>query len=193
MRWSKLRRLVAPASGRLSRGRLVRAAIPLIGFTTAILLASTLLLFSSPEEKRISIYSNAANYGLPVLDRNGDEYIGLLELFEPLGAVSAKANGSHWKFRYYDVESDFTAGQARARIRGSDFDLPASFLLEKTKRKTINPAEKAVLRDAVGVDPKPRRAVHATRRVTPIIPRMAASGIGTRNGKTHAQAKKPNV
>src|SRR6202140_2679502 len=130
MRWSKLRRLVAPASGRLSRGRLVRAAIPLIGFTTAILLASTLLLFSSPEEKRISIYSNAANYGLPVLDRNGDEYIGLLELFEPLGAVSAKANGSHWKFRYYDVESDFTAGQARARIRGSDFDLPPSFLLE---------------------------------------------------------------
>jgi len=130
MRWSKLRCLVAPAPGRRSPGRPVPAAIPLLGLTTAILLATTLLLYSSPEEKRIAIYSNAANYGLPVLDRNGDEYIGLLELFEPLGAVSAKANGNHWKFRYYDVESDFTAGQTRARIHGSDFDLPANFLLE---------------------------------------------------------------
>jgi N-acetylmuramoyl-L-alanine amidase len=127
MRWSKLRFLVAPASRRQSRGRLVRASG---AFTAVILLASTLFLYSSPEEKRITIYSNAANYSLPVLERNGDEYIGLLEVFEPLGAVSAKASGGHWKFRYYDVESDFTAGTTRARIRGSDFDLPASFLLE---------------------------------------------------------------
>jgi N-acetylmuramoyl-L-alanine amidase len=129
MRWSKVRSL-APAFGWLSRGSRVRALLPLLAFTTAILLASALLLYSTPEEKRISIYSNAANYSLPVLDRNGDEYIGLLELFEPLGAVSARANGNHWKFRYYDVESDFTIGQTRARIHGSDFDLPANFFLE---------------------------------------------------------------
>jgi N-acetylmuramoyl-L-alanine amidase len=122
-----LRSLVAPASRRQSRRRLVRASG---AFTAVILLASTLFLYSSPEEKRITIYSNAANYSLPVLERNGDEYIGLLEVFEPLGAVSAKASGGHWKFRYYDGESDFTAGTTRARIRGSDFDLPASFLLE---------------------------------------------------------------
>jgi N-acetylmuramoyl-L-alanine amidase len=127
MRWSRPRRSVAPASRRRSWVRLVPAVR---SFTAAILLASTLLLHSSPEEKRISIYSNAANYSLPVLERNGDEYIGLLEVFEPLGAVSAKASGPHWKFRYYDVESDFTAGKTRARIRGSDFDLPGSFLLE---------------------------------------------------------------
>lgn len=127
MRWSKSRRLVAPASGRLARGRPIPAAA---AFTTAVFLASALLLYSAPEEKRITIYSNAANYSLPVLDRNGDEYIGLLEVFEPLGAVSAKVSGPHWKFRYYDIDSDFTAGKARARIHGSDYDLPASFLLE---------------------------------------------------------------
>jgi N-acetylmuramoyl-L-alanine amidase len=127
MPWSKPRRPVAPASGRLSRGRLVPASLV---FIAASLLASTLLLYSSPEEKRITIYSNAANYSLPVLERNGDEYIGLLEVFEPLGSVSAKTNGPHWKFRYYDIDSDFTAGKTRARIRGSDYDLPASFLLE---------------------------------------------------------------
>lgn len=130
MRWSKSRRLAEPVSGWLSQGRSTPAAMPLLAVTIAIVLASALLLYSSPEEKRISIYSNAANYSLPVLDRNGDEYIGLLELFEPLGAVSAKANGNRWRFRYYDVESEFTTGQNRARIHGSDFDLPANFLLE---------------------------------------------------------------
>jgi len=127
MRWSNPRVSVAPASNRLSRGRPARAAG---GFAVAVFLASALLLYSAPEEKRITLYSNAANYSLPVLERNGDEYVGLLELFEPLGAVSARASGSHWKFRYYDVESDFTAGKTRARIRGTDYDLPSNFLLE---------------------------------------------------------------
>ena len=75
MRWSNERREVAPASRRLSQGRLVRAAG---AFATAIFLASTLLLYSSPEEKRVTIYSNAANYSLLILERNGDEYVGLL-------------------------------------------------------------------------------------------------------------------
>jgi N-acetylmuramoyl-L-alanine amidase len=127
MRWSNPRRVVAPESRRLSRGRLVPAAG---AFAAAVFLASALLLYSTPEEKRITIYSNAANYSLPVLERNGDEYVGLLEVFEPLGVVSAKTGGPHWKFRYYDVESEFTAGKTRARIHGSDYDLPSNFLLE---------------------------------------------------------------
>jgi N-acetylmuramoyl-L-alanine amidase len=136
MRWSKPAQhlaIVAPASRRLSRGHPVPAVGAPLAFTAAVFLASVLLLYSSPEEKRISIYSNAANYSLPVLERNGDEYVGLLEVFEPLGNVSAKANGSHWKFRYYDVESEFTAGKTRARIHGSDFDLPSNFLLENRR------------------------------------------------------------
>jgi N-acetylmuramoyl-L-alanine amidase len=129
MRWINPRRFVAPASYRW-RGRPVPAAGAMLTFAAAIFLASSLLLYSSPEEKRITIYSNAANYSLPVLERNGDEYVGLLEVFEPLGAVSAKANGNHWKFRYYEIESEYTAGKTRARIRGSDYDLPSNFLLE---------------------------------------------------------------
>jgi N-acetylmuramoyl-L-alanine amidase len=129
MRWSNPapRPLLAPPCQRQPRGRPV---LVLLAFTAAIFLASALLLYSSPEEKRISIYSNAANYALPVLERNGTDYVGLLEVFEPLGSVSAKATGPRWKFRYYDVESEFTAGKVRARVRGGDFDLPATFLLE---------------------------------------------------------------
>jgi N-acetylmuramoyl-L-alanine amidase len=129
MRWSNPapRALVMPASRRLSRGRPGPA---LLAFSAAVFLASVLLLSSSPEEKRVTIYSNIANYSLPVLERNGIDYIGLLEVFEPLGSVSAKATGPRWKFRYYEVDNEFTAGKTRAWIRGGDFDLPANFLLE---------------------------------------------------------------
>jgi N-acetylmuramoyl-L-alanine amidase len=130
MRWSNKRRLITPASRQQSRRRLVPAAS---AFAAAVFFASTLLLFSAPEEKRVTIYSNAANYSLPVLERNGDEYVGLLELFEPLGVVSAKVNGPHWKFRYYDVESEFTSGKTRARIHGSDYDLPSNFVLDNQR------------------------------------------------------------
>ncbi len=95
-----------------------------------VVAGSALLLSGTPDEKHISIYSNAANYSLPVVERNGMDYVGLLEVFEPLGTVSAKANGPHWKFRYYEVESEFSAGKTRARIRGRDLALGANFLLE---------------------------------------------------------------
>jgi len=177
MRWSKPRQVVAPASRRLSRGRPVPAAA---AFTIALFLASALLLYSSPEEKRITIYSNAANYSLPVLERNGDEYIGLLEVFEPLGAVSAKATGAHWKFRYYDVESDFSAGKTRARIRGSDFDLPASFLLENGRGlvplSCLGTLMPRILGGPVTFNQSSRRlfvgnvAVHFTAQVTKTTP-----------------------
>src|ERR1700758_3920566 len=52
--------------------------------------ALSLLFSASAEEKRISIYSTAANYSLPTLVRSGQEYVGLLEVLEPLGSVHAR-------------------------------------------------------------------------------------------------------
>jgi N-acetylmuramoyl-L-alanine amidase len=95
-------------------------------------LVLVLLVSNAPstDEKRISIYSTAANYSLPLIERNGGDYIGLLELLDPLGSVSARSDGLHWKIRYNNVEGEFTSGKSRMRIRGKDFDLPANFLLE---------------------------------------------------------------
>jgi len=101
------------------------------GIFVLLAAGSTLLLLGVPDEKHLSVYSNAANYSLPVTERNGSDYVGLLELFEPLGTVTSKTGGGgHWKFRYYEVESEFTAGKTRVKVRGKEFDLPANFLLE---------------------------------------------------------------
>jgi N-acetylmuramoyl-L-alanine amidase len=104
------------------RSGLILVALPTI--------ATVMLLSGSPDERRIAVYSSVANYSLTVVPHNNLDYVGLLELLEPLGAVSSRTAGDHWKFRYNDVESEFVSGKTRARIRGSDLNLPASFLLE---------------------------------------------------------------
>jgi N-acetylmuramoyl-L-alanine amidase len=103
--------------------------------TLAILLASITLLSAAPsaDEKHISVYSPVAIYTLPVLDRAGHEYVGLLELLEPLGRVSSRSDGRHWRLRYNAVDAEFVAGTTHAKIRGRDFDFTAPFLIENSR------------------------------------------------------------
>ncbi len=78
----------------------------------------------------MSIYSVVANYALPVVERNGQDYVPLLEALDPLGAVKATSDGKRWRLRYNKVESEFVSGSSRARIRRHNFDLHADFLME---------------------------------------------------------------
>jgi N-acetylmuramoyl-L-alanine amidase len=84
----------------------------------------------SAGEKRIAVYSGAMAYSLPVVDRDGREYVGLFEALEPLGTVTSRSDGLHWKVRYNDADAEFTAGKNRAKVRGHDLDLAGNFLLE---------------------------------------------------------------
>ena len=101
----------------------------------AILLATMTLLSaaSSADEKHVSVYSPVAIYTLPVLEHAGHEYVGLLELLEPLGRVSSQSMGRVFRLRYNAVEAEFVAGKTRARIHGRDFDLTAPFLMENAR------------------------------------------------------------
>ena len=100
-----------------------------------ILLATVTLLSAAPaaDEKHISVFSPVAVYTLPVQERAGREYVGLLELLEPLGRVSTETDGRHWRLRYNAVDAEFVAGRTRARIRGRDFDFVAPFLIENSR------------------------------------------------------------
>jgi len=99
---------------------------------SALLALAFLLSASAPsiDDKRITIYSTAANYSLSVVGREGHDYVGLLEILEPLGSVSARVDGGRWKLRYESVEGEFIPGKAQARIRGKELDLSGNFLLE---------------------------------------------------------------
>lgn len=95
-----------------------------------LILLSAFLLLANPDEKRITIYSSVANYSLPVIEHNGQDYAGLFEMLEPLGTVVSRTEGARWKLRYNGVDSEFTVGKTRARVRGQDLNLPANFLME---------------------------------------------------------------
>ena len=114
--------------GRLPRwrNRFLRATFVLL-FSLSLFRAAT-----SADEKHLSIYSSVAVYALPVTDRAGHEYVGLLELLEPLGRVTAAQTGARWKLRYNAVESEFVPGRVRARISGRDYDLSLPFLLDNS-------------------------------------------------------------
>jgi N-acetylmuramoyl-L-alanine amidase len=103
--------------------------------TPAVVLAIMTLLSAaiSADEKHLSVYSPVAVYTVPLLERGGRDYIGLLELLEPLGRVSSESEGTHWGLRYNAIAAEFIAGRTRARIRGRDFDLPAPFLIENSR------------------------------------------------------------
>jgi N-acetylmuramoyl-L-alanine amidase len=78
----------------------------------------------------LSVYSGATSYFLTVREKNGLDYIGLLEVLQPLGPVSARTDGRVWRLNFNRADSEFTPGETRARVHGQTVDLPASFLLE---------------------------------------------------------------
>jgi N-acetylmuramoyl-L-alanine amidase len=102
-------------------------------FMVVILMLGALFLSGAPSEKHLSVYSLAANYSLPLVQREGREYVGLLELLEPLGKVSAKTDGSRWRLRYNNAEGIFQAGKTRARVQDRDTDLGGKFFMENKR------------------------------------------------------------
>ena len=139
MRWSSKLRFSVPSSQfPVSRFPLRTENWELRTRVLAILLATVTLLSAAPsapvtDEAHISVYSPVAVYTLPVLERGGREYVGLLELLEPLGRVSSQTDGRRWRLRYNTVDADFAAGKTRARIHGHDFDFTAPFLIESSR------------------------------------------------------------
>ena len=99
---------------------------------SALLLILTALLSGAPE-KHLSVYSIAANYSLPLAQKDGRDYVGLLELLEPLGRVTAKVDGSRWRLRYNNVQAEFQVNKTRARVQDRDTDLGGKFVLENNR------------------------------------------------------------
>jgi N-acetylmuramoyl-L-alanine amidase len=120
---------VSPAVAGASRPRVTVAFVA----TGALVLICSLLLSGAPPENHLAVYSVAANYSLPTVQRDGRQYIGLLEVLEPLGKVSAKSEKWGWRLRYNNVEGDFQVGKTHARVQGRDADLGGRFLEENNR------------------------------------------------------------
>ena len=85
---------------------------------------------SHAQDKRIVIFSPMTAFTLPVAERDGHDYVGLVEALEPLGTVAATKDGSRWKLRFNLEEAEFTAGQAQVKLKGKTLTMTAPFRLE---------------------------------------------------------------
>jgi N-acetylmuramoyl-L-alanine amidase len=102
-------------------------------FILGVIFVSAILLSGAPAEKHLAVYSVAANYSLPIVQRDGRDYVGVLEVLEPLGKVSAKSEGQRWRLHYNNVEGEFQVGKTRARVQGRDADLISKFFVENNR------------------------------------------------------------
>jgi N-acetylmuramoyl-L-alanine amidase len=110
----------------LAEGTAAGTAALLVG----ILALAVLLVSAAAPERRLSVYSSVANYSLPIVQRQGHEYVGLLELLDPLGKVSAKSEPIRWRLHYNNILGDFYVGKSHAHVQARDVDLCGKFLLE---------------------------------------------------------------
>lgn len=105
------------------------------GLRTAVLCTLLLLTISSlAQEKHLSIYAPQTYYQISVVDRPTGEYVGLLDVLEPLGKIESRADGKKWKLRFTPanstIEAEFEAGKRSGKVRGAQFDLGAEFFLQ---------------------------------------------------------------
>ncbi len=99
----------------------------------ALLIAAALtLLVASPasEEKRLSIYSPRASYTVPVVDRDGTEYVNLFAAIEPLCSFTSAVERGAWKLRCDKTEAEFKPGKSDGKVGGTRVELGGRFVFE---------------------------------------------------------------
>ncbi|HET8666836.1 MAG TPA: N-acetylmuramoyl-L-alanine amidase [Terriglobales bacterium] len=133
MHWSS--RTEEPHHGGTPTSANIRQIWGTIGFVGRLLciiacaLCALPFLTAQPEGKRITFYTAQTTYSLPILDRNNNEYTGLLEALEPIGMVSAKVDGKKWKLKFRDIEGQFEDGKSKVKVHGKEVPLAAPFIL----------------------------------------------------------------
>ncbi|HYV75984.1 MAG TPA: N-acetylmuramoyl-L-alanine amidase [Candidatus Binatia bacterium] len=83
----------------------------------------------------LSVYARQAYYTTPLLNFNGQSYVGLVELLEPLGTVDARIDGKKLKLKFgapgsKEIELQFQDNKEKGKVRGSNIQLPASFVVQ---------------------------------------------------------------
>lgn len=106
----------------------MKPRIPLLALVAALLLSA-----AAQQEKRLTVYAPQTSYSVAVLDRDGHEYVGLLDMLQPLGTASARQDGDKWKLRFNSGEAEFKPGSSKAKLRGKGVELGAPFLQDKDR------------------------------------------------------------
>ena len=105
------------------------------------------------EPHRISVFSARSNYSIDTFDRDGLEYVGLIDLLEPMGRVEARTDGKRWTLSYTGksaVEFKASDGERHATVNGKELRLPARFVLSSGRGFIPVSSVPAIVRSMTG-------------------------------------------
>jgi N-acetylmuramoyl-L-alanine amidase len=125
--------LSAPTRTTTTRSGTLWRVLVLIAALLAMCPAN-LLSQSTEPERQLRVFAPQTNYVVPIVEHNGAPYVGLFELLEPLGRVESHFDQQKWKLKFTaassrSIEVEFTQGEARGKLAGTGYDLPAEFVL----------------------------------------------------------------
>src|ERR1700694_5209531 len=101
--------------------------------TTILLIGCMLLLSVAEPAKQFTVYTPQTTYFIEVVERQGQPYIGLMELLEPLGAANLRSSGDNWTLQLDKVEARFSEGKDTAKVQGKTVDLSGGVLVENKR------------------------------------------------------------
>ena len=101
--------------------------------TACVLISCALLMLEADPQKQFTVYTPQTTYSIEVTERQGQPYIGLMDLLSPLGATLAPSRGNVWTVQLNKVEARFTEGKDTARIRSATVDLSGAVLADNNR------------------------------------------------------------
>lgn len=99
----------------------------------AVALALAFLSATAADDKHLSIYTPQSFYAVSVLERDGHEYVPLLEVLAPLGSATARQDGDKWKLKFRDTESEFKDGKTKVKVNRTNVKLAAPFVIDNER------------------------------------------------------------
>jgi len=89
----------------------------------------------APPPPQLSVYSPQTFYTVPLLTINGQPYVGLVELLEPLGTLDAKPDGKKYKLKFAppgarEMELQFQDGKDNGKVQGDKLKLSSNFAVQ---------------------------------------------------------------
>jgi len=126
----------------------------------AIALAIAFLTATAADDKRLSIYTPQSFYAVSVLERDGHEYVPLLDVLTPLGSATARQDGDKWKLRFNNIDSEFKNGKKKAQLNRKHLDLSAPFVIDNGRGLVPLPSLLAVLSRLVPGTMEEREPAH---------------------------------
>jgi len=80
--------------------------------------------------QRLSVYAPRSSFNVPLQQYAGHDYVGILDLLDPLGQLSARQDGRKWKVRFNGTELEFQDGKPEVKVGNKRLDLPSPFYFQ---------------------------------------------------------------